>query len=245
MIKNNRALLLGTLCCLTPGACNGANSAQAENKPSVATGKHAPDLKDKHNLKLEAWADNWFAAYIGEDLLIEDSVSITTERSFNAESITFAASYPIQLNLILKDFKQNDSGLEYIGARNQQMGDGGFILQITDTDTQQVIAVSDKSWKCDVLHKAPLDKSCESESNPVAGEGVCTFTSKDAPANWLRNDFDDSAWANATEHTVASVSPKRGYNDIKWDNTAQLIWGDDLEQDNTLICRTTIENPSE
>ena len=212
-------------------------------KATVATGKFAPTA-DKPNLKLEAWADNWFAAYIGEDLLIEDSVSITTERSFNAESIAFSASYPIQLNLILKDFKQNDTGLEYIGARNQQMGDGGFIMQITDTDTNKVVGVSDKSWKCEVLHKAPLDKACESESNPAAGEGACTFTASEAPANWLQSDFDDSAWANATEHTVASVSPKDGYDEINWDDSAKLVWGEDLEQDNTLICRTTIEKPS-
>lgn len=201
-------------------------------------------LTSKPNLKLEAWADNWFAAYIGEALLIEDSVSITTERSFNAESVAFSASYPIHLNLILKDFKQNDTGLEYIGARNQQMGDGGFIMQITDTDTNKVIAVSDKSLMCDVLHKAPLDKACESESNPVAGIGACTFMAKEAPANWLKNSFDDSTWDNATEHTATSVSPKDGYDEINWDNSAKLIWGEDLEQDNTLICRMTIEKPS-
>ncbi|WP_022951113.1 YHYH protein [Leucothrix mucor] len=218
-------------------------NAVAKLTPKVATGKYAPGTKDKHNLKLEAWADNWFAAYLGEDLLIEDSVSITTERSFNAESITFGASYPIQLNLIIKDFKQNDTGLEYIGAHNQQMGDGGFILQVTDTDTNEVVAVSNKSWKCEVLHKAPLDKACEASSNPVAGEGACTFTSKAAPSDWLQSSFDDSAWANATEHSAASVGPKDGYTEINWDENARIIWGEDLEQDNTLICRTTIEQP--
>ena len=216
--------------------------AAAPLQQTIATGNFAPTA-DKPNLKLEAWSDNWFAAYIGEALLIEDSVSITTERSFNAESIAFSASYPIQLNLILKDFKQDDSGLEYIGARNQQMGDGGFIMQITDTTTNKVIAVSNKNLKCEVLHKAPLDKACESESNPVAGEGACTFMVKEAPANWLQSSFDDSTWANATEHTVASVGPKDGYDEINWDDSAKLIWGDDLEQDNTLICRITIEKP--
>lgn len=52
--------------------------------------------------QLEAWADNWFAAYLGEELIVEDSVSITTERSFNAETATFEASYPLYLNFILK-----------------------------------------------------------------------------------------------------------------------------------------------
>lgn len=125
------------------------------------------------------------------------------------------------------------------------MGDGGFIMQLTDTNTNKVVAVSNQNWKCDVLHKAPLDKACESESSPVVGEGACTFSAKEAPANWLQSSFDDSAWPNATEHTVASVSPKDGYDEISWNDSAQLIWGDDLEQVNTLICRTTIEKPSE
>ncbi|MBH0045465.1 YHYH protein [Pseudoalteromonas sp. NZS11_1] len=209
--------------------------------PTVTKQNTNPAITGKHNLKLEAWADNWFTAYIGEQLLVEDSVPITTERSFNAESITFSANYPIELNLIIKDFKQNDTGLEYIGAKNQQMGDGGFIMQLTDTDTNKVVAVSDQSFKCEILHKAPLNKLCESESNPVAGEGVCTFMSKEAPTNWLQSNFDNANWANAVEHNFAGVGPKDGYDDINWDENAKFIWGEDLETDNTLICKATIE----
>ena len=29
------------------------------------------------------------------------------------------------MNFIVKDYKQNDTGLEYIGTANQQIGDGG------------------------------------------------------------------------------------------------------------------------
>ena len=67
--------------------------------------------------------------------------------------------------------------------------------------------------------------------------------SKDAPDNWLADNFDDSTWDNATEHKYASVSPKDGYNEINWHKKAQLIWGEDLETDNTLICRVSIEQP--
>jgi len=109
--------------------------------------------------KGEVWADNWFALYLGEELLIEDSVPITTERSFNAESFTFKADYPLVLNFVVKDFKENDTGLEYIGERNQQMGDGGFIAQFTDIGTGQVVAATDSGWKCTVIHEAPLDKA--------------------------------------------------------------------------------------
>ncbi len=39
-------------------------------------------------LRGEIWADNWFAFYLGENLIIEDSIPITTERSFNAAAIS-------------------------------------------------------------------------------------------------------------------------------------------------------------
>ena len=195
------------------------------------------------SFKLEAWADNWFAAYLGDELIVEDSVAITTERSFNAETATFTGSYPLYLNVILKDYKENDTGLEYIGEGNQQMGDGGFIAQITNTGTSEIIAVSNSDWKCSVIHEAPLDTSCANESNPVAGVAPCEFTSSDEPSNWKSSDYDDSAWSNATEHTVADVSPKDGYDEISWDANAQLIWGPDLETNNTLLCRVTVTAP--
>ena len=80
-------------------------------------------------IKAEVWADNWFALYSGDTLIKQDSVPITTERSFNSESFTFQASYPLQLNFVVKDYKANDTGLEYIGTPKQQMGDGGPKMQ--------------------------------------------------------------------------------------------------------------------
>lgn len=202
-----------------------------------------PEMPQEGKFKMEAWSDNWFAAYLESELIIEDSVSINTERSFNAETTHFDGEYPLQLNFILKDFKENDTGLEYIGANNQQMGDGGFIMQITDTQTDQVISVSNQDWKCQVIHQAPLDKTCEAESNPIVGVGPCTFLSSEEPESWKSLDFDDSLWANATEHTAAAVGPKDGYDEINWDSSAQLIWGSDLEIDNTLLCRVTVQQP--
>lgn len=193
--------------------------------------------------KMEAWADNWFAAYLGEELIVEDSVPITTERSFNAETTTFSASYPLSLNFILKDFKENDTGLEYIGDPNQQMGDGGFIMQLTDTSTGNVVAVTNGDWQCTVIHEAPLDKSCERESNPVAGVAPCDFIDLGEPDGWKSPDFDDSSWTPATLYTAADVGPKEGYDQIHWDTNAQFIWGPDLETDNTVLCRVTVTAP--
>jgi len=192
------------------------------------------------SVRADVWSDNWFAFYLGDNLVLEDSVSITTERSFNAESFTFNADFPLQLNFILKDFKENDTGLEYIGARNQQMGDGGFIAQFFDTTTDQLIGHSDPNWRCLVIHEAPLDKSCESSENPAAGEGSCDFRSEDEPLGWKSLEFDDSHWDNAVAHSVSAIDPKGGYDGIDWNANAELIWSNDLETDNTLLCRATI-----
>jgi hypothetical protein len=201
------------------------------------------DSDGDHTFKAEIWGDNWFAFYLGDQLIKEDSVSIKTERSFNSEVFTFKASYPLQLNLVAKDFKENDTGLEYIGSRRQQMGDGGIIAQFTDVDTGKVIAVTDRNWKSFVSHKAPLDASCAELSNPVAGQGPCGFEAKEEPASWKALDFQADGWKNATEHSTAAVRPKGGYDTIRWNPSAKIIWGSDLEKDNTVLLRYTVPKP--
>ncbi|QCB48659.1 PEBP family protein [Hydrogenophaga sp. PAMC20947] len=193
------------------------------------------------SFKAEVWADNWFSLHVGERFVGEDSVSITTERSFNAETLRFEADYPLVLNFTIKDFKQDDTGLEYIGSARQQIGDGGFIMQITDTATQKVVAVSSSAFKCRVIHKAPLIPSCASSSQPTVAS--CGATIIEEPANWKAAGFDTSAWQSATVYSAADIGAKDGYHDIAWDPAAKLIWGTDLKSDNTLLCKLTVNAP--
>ncbi|MGR3713745.1 MAG: PEBP family protein [Shimia sp.] len=188
---------------------------------------------------VDVWADNWFEMRVDGVQVAEDSVSITTERSFNAESFSFEAERPFVVGLVAKDFKENDTGLEYIGTRRQQMGDGGVILQLKNA-SGEVVAVSNADWQCLVIHTAPFDKSCEDDTNPVAGEGVCGFTSSREPDGWDRAGFDASEWPQADIYTATEVSPKMGYDKITWADSAELIWGPDLEQSNTVLCRLTV-----
>ena len=189
----------------------------------------------------EVWADNWFALYVNGELVGEDSTPITTERSFNAETIAFSATYPLTIGIEAKDFKETDSGIEYIGERNQQMGDGGIIAQITDTGTGQVVAVTNGGWRLKVIHRAPLNRECEKARDPDA---ACRFESMEAPPGWASADFDDGSWSAATEWTESDVRPKDGYNKIKWDGAARLIWGSDLEVDNTILLRLAVPAPA-
>ena len=201
------------------------------------------DTPGARSIKGEVWADNWFAFYLGDRPIIEDSTPITTERSFNAEAFVFNADYPLQLNFVARDFKQDDTGLEYIGRRNQQMGDGGLAAQFTDVATGETIAVTNAAWRCLVIHDAPLDRACEDEDDPVPGVGPCRFTATAEPDGWRLPGFDDSEWPAAVEHSEAAVRPRGGYDAIDWRGGARLIWTADLETHNTLLCRLTVERP--
>ncbi len=140
---------------------------------------------------------------------MEDSVSITTERSSNAESFSFNIDYPIQLNFVFKDCKENSSGLEYTSARNQQTGDGGFIRQFMNNNPDELIAASNTDRKYLLTHQAPLDRSCEDySSNPGPGEGSCRFRVIDEPAGWKSLNCDNSWWPDAIQHSALAIDPK-------------------------------------
>lgn len=188
---------------------------------------------------VDVWADNWFEMRVDGVQVAEDSVPITTERSFNAESFSFEAEPPFVVGLIAKDFIENDTGLEYIGSRRQQMGDGGVILQMRNAAGETVVVTND-GWQCLVIHTAPLDKSCETAVDPVAGQSPCGFVSVLEPGGWDTADFDASAWEQASVYTANQVDPKMGYDEINWDRDAQFIWGPDLEQSNTVLCRLSV-----
>jgi len=185
----------------------------------------------------DVWGDNWFAVYIGDKLVVEDSVPYNTERSFNSESASFDVTLPANVNVIMKDFKENDSGLEYIGTRRVQIGDGGFIAQFFDAESGELIAASDESWRCLVIHRAPLNRSCVQSSEP---EHSCQSEIVAEPEGWMQPGFDDSEWPHAIVHSARAVQPRRGYDRVTWDDTAKLIWGEDLEIDNTVLCRFQI-----
>jgi hypothetical protein len=209
----------------------------AEETPTESDEVSTESAGVTSTFEIDVWADNWMAVYVDGEPIGEDSVPITTERSFNKETFAFEASMPFTLAIKAKDFKETDSGIEYIGLNNQQMGDGGIIAQITDLSTGDVVAGTDSSWAVLVVHQAPLNTECVSDADP---DSTCEFLVIDTPADWASAGFDDSNWTTATEWSTADVSPKDGYDEISWDESAQLIWGTDLEVDNTVLLRTTV-----
>ena len=128
--------------------------------------------------------------------------------------------------------------MEYIGERNHQMGDGGIIAQITDTSSGDVAAAANAAWFSLVVHRAPLNKDCEKDSNP---DDDCQFEITEIPTNWASAEFNDNAWTEATESTENDAGPEDGYTQIPCDTSARLIWGSDLEVDNTVLLRMVME----
>ena len=213
-----------------------AATAAATTEPTT-TGSAAGSLV---TFTAEVWADNWFSLYVNGEKVGEDSVPITTVRSFNAETITFTATYPLTIALVSKDYVESDSGLEYIGTDRQQMGDGGFIAQFTDTATGDVIATTSSAWKGLAIFRAPLNADCASSTDP---DTTCTHEILPEPDGWTLPSFDDTAWVAASEYTAAEVGAKDGYDTVTWSSDAKLIWSGDLRVDNTILWRTTVAQP--
>ena len=190
----------------------------------------------QHSFTAEVWADNWFALYVNGTLVGEDSVPITTERSFNKETINFTASYPLTIGIEARDYMETESGLEYIGSDRQQMGDGGLIAQITD-DTGAVVAVTNDLWEAWIVQSAPLNPSCEKSSDPAT---ECVSDRLAPGFDWYTPGYDVSGWAHATEFSASEVSPKEGYDEVTWDPAASLIWSGSLTQDNIILFRHVV-----
>jgi hypothetical protein len=100
--------------------------------------------------------------------------------------------------------------------------------------------VTNSAWKTLVIHRAPLNPTCEKDVDP---DKTCVSVSKVAPTDWTKSTFDDRSWTPATIWSADQVSPKGGYNEVKWSSSAALIWGSDLEIDNTVLLRATVPVP--
>lgn len=146
------------------------------------------------------------------------------------------------------DYLNGDTGLEYINnvGGTQQVGDGGFIMQVTDTASNRVVAVSDNKLRCLVTHHAPANPTntrCLS-SNPTTASDSCGLPTKVAePSNWTQMGFDTSAWISPIYYTAQQVGVKLDYYTIAWDASAKLIWSSDLKLDNWLLCKVTVTAP--
>ena len=171
-------------------------------------------------ITLNAYADNWCAIFINGKMVAVDSIDFLPH---NQIAVKILPEYPMTIAVLAKDNADPATGLEY----GNQIGDAGFILKLGDG------TVTSASWKAKNFFKGPLNSDIR---NPVVQHTPI-------PANWYAKEFDDSAWGFATEYTAARVGPDGDYvaNDF---TNAKFIWTDDLNLDNTVIFRTTVQKPA-
>lgn len=187
----------------------------------------------------DIWADNWFALYVNGIKVAQDPVPITTTKSFNRVSVSFTARYPLTIALMGRDYTENQSGLEYIGTPQQQIGDAGIIAQIHEKSSGKLAASTSSAWSSYVTNRAPLNADCVSSKQPLVD---CKFLAKATPKNWTTPSFKEAGWSSAVAYTEEAVGVKEGYNEVSWDSRAKLIWSSSLTLDNTVLFRTVAKS---
>ena len=205
------------------------SSARAQLSSPTAT------QQPQDTFEAQVYADNWFEFYVDGEVVMTDPVPITTEQSFNVEVFNFEAELPAQLAFHIMDYKEDDSGYEYIlsTTKRQQLGGGGFMAEFKNA-SGEVVAATNSDWTCKVVHRAPLDTSCASDTK------TCTAIILPEPSGWASASFDDSDWPAAVVHSDRDVGPKREHGRLSWDSASEFIWSEDLKLDNTILCRFTL-----
>ena len=139
------------------------------------------------------------------------------------------------------------------------IGDGGFIATFSDG------TVTNADWVCKTFYISPLDDSsclvidangnadssaCNSSDNTVScisndPENTCQAYLEELPSNWMDPSYDDSGWLSASTYTADDVTNAQAFRN--YENTlfagADFIWTSNLDLDNGVLCRATIEAP--
>ena len=231
------ASLAGSGCAAERGASSASSSADTPSVGTSITVSSSVGAGPPVDFIADVWVDNWFSLTVNGQAVGEDVEPITQERSFNSQTLEFTAPYPLTLAVVSKDYMENASGLEYIGQSQQQIGDGGLIMQVREKASGRVVAVTSPEWRGLVIQRAPLNPDCVASSKPLVD---CQSSTLVEPPEWTSPEFDDSQWPTATVYTAEQVGVKQGYEAISWDGSASLIWGPDLNVDNTILWRFSI-----
>lgn len=191
---------------------------QDTRQPPPRRGGAKPEIEDTR--KLNVYADNWFILYINGELVAVDSIRFMPH---NVISVDVFPEYPMTIAVMAKDNADAKTGMEY---NNTQIGDGGFILKLADG------TVTGKHWNAKSVSRGPIDRDTR---NP-------RVENNDVPEGWFEVDFDDRSWGAAKEFSEQAVRPKRPFYQYDFEG-AKFIWANDLEIDNTVLFRHTVDSP--
>lgn len=205
--------------------------------------------EDGEEVTATIFADNYFELYVNGQFVGRDTTGFVP---FNSSAARFQASYPMTIAVHLADWETHFSlGMEY---DSYNIGDGGFIASFSNG------VVTGPEWKCLPVYIAPLDDPvCVVEDefgNPDSSDcsdhpqcssenaEACRALHYELPEEWTSVDFDSSNWADASLYDSIEVTNQRGYVDYAvLFGDAQFIWSSNLDLDNQVLCRITVEAP--
>ena len=196
------------------------------------------------------FADNYFELYVNGKLIGVDSVPFTP---FNSSIVKFKVNKPYTLAVKVIDWEENlGLGSERNRGTKYHPGDGGFIASFSDG------TVTNDDWQAQTFYTSPVyDLSCLSEEAGARLSKSCQTRGQDdqsevygvhwpVPADWLSEDFDDSAWPQATLYSEddIGVDNKRSYMNFidQFSGAgAQFIWSSNVVLDNEVLLRYQVK----
>ena len=238
--------------------CNGNTYSDAPTAVSKL------DISDVINIDADGelftayiFGDNYFEMYVNGVAAGKDPVPFT---QFNSNVIQFKVKRPFSIAMKLVDWEEHlGVGCEANRGKSFHAGDGGMVAVIKDVQNN-IIATTNENWKAQTFYTAPITNlSCTSENGAYRYSKSCdTKGGQDGtsfyalhwkiPTDWMKTNFDDSNWPNATTYTneTIGVDNKRAYTnfiDIFDDKTndAKFIWSTNVILDNEVLVRYTVK----
>ncbi|MGB5052834.1 MAG: hypothetical protein WBO24_00405, partial [Nitrospirales bacterium] len=202
------------------------------------------------------FADNYFEMYINGVPVGKDRVPFT---EFNSSIVRFRAKKPFTIAMKLVDWEEHlGVGCEKNRGKDFHAGDGCMVAVIKD-ESDAIVMKTDGTWKAQTFYTAPIkDLGCVEEIGNVRASKKCDDSDGQdgsafyalhwkIPDNWMKPDFDDSQWPNATTFTnrtigVDNKSAYTNFADIFDDKTsdAEFIWSDNVVLDNEVLVRRIV-----
>ncbi len=195
------------------------------------------------------FADNYFELYVNGHLVGVDAVPFTP---FNSSVVRFRVKRPITYAVRLVDWEENlGLGSENNRGNKYHAGDGGFVARFSDG------TITDSSWKAQTFYIAPIDLpsnirivgNVRDTSNVRVNRLICRedcFAAHWAlPKDWIKKDFDDSSWPSATVYSNDTIGVKNkpaymNFSELFIGKKAKFIWSSNVELDNHVIVRKTV-----
>lgn len=239
-------------------SCEGKNYTTAKEALSNFDNSQIIEIDKKGEIfTAYIFADNYFEMYVNGVAVGKDKVPFT---QFNSSIVKFRVQKPFIIAMKLVDWEEHlGIGCEANRGKSFHNGDGGMVAVIKD-ENNNIIATTNKNWKAQTFYTAPIKNlNCVSEEGSYrysencdtnGGQDGTSFYALhwELPKNWMKPNFDDSDWPNATTYTnqTIGVDNKPAYTNFTsiFDNeniNAKFIWSTNVILDNEVIVRYTIK----